>query len=221
MGREDGRGGLERIRYVAANYEHLQGLRKLPFGIFLLALVSTVVLLSVWAPGSGVVVPAPVMLGIVAVIFLLFVAGIALPHFISAYYERRYGTVQRYRTAPTKRRIMYLVMILALVLGSSLSLLVLGAAMMVAYWADRRFQSHYVIIGVLATGAALAHIAYAAVSLAMGEWSWISIENVFYLPQVFIVVTIASYLLVGGVLDHVLLVRTMKAAPEEDDAGAV
>lgn len=219
MGREDGRGGLKRIRYVAANYEHLQGLRKLPFGIFLLVLVSTIVLLSVWTTADGDAVSAPVMLGILALIFLLFVAGIALPHFISAYYERRYGTVQRYRAAPTKRRVMYLVMILALVLSSSLSLLVLGVAMMVAYWADRRFQRHYVVIGALATGAALAHLAYATVRLVTE--GWISIENVSYLPQIFIVVTIASYLLAGGVLDHLLLIRTMKTVPEEGDARAV
>lgn len=44
---------LERIRYVAANYEHLQGLRKVPLGIFLLATLSAAAFYLLWTAANG------------------------------------------------------------------------------------------------------------------------------------------------------------------------
>jgi len=36
-----------------------------------------------------------------------------------------------------------------------------------------------------------------------------------------IMIAVAAYLIVGGVLYHLLLTRAMKSASEEEDAGAV
>ena len=212
---------LERIRYVAANYEHLQGLRKVPLGIFLLVLAAVIVLSWFWSEIGGRMVPSPYVVGLVAAIFVLFIAGIVLPHFISIHYERRYGTVQRFRPVARKRMVLYVTMVLALILGGTLPLLAMGVAMMVAYWPERRFQGHYVVIGAVAVGVFLAYAASIAVYLATNGGSWPTGGTGFVLPSVSPVIFVAAYLIVGGVLDYLLLVRTMKTAPEESDAGAV
>ena len=215
-------GYLERVRYVAANYEHLQGLRKVPPGIFLLALVAAIYLSLAWAEVRGAAVPVPYALGIVAAIFVLLVAGIVLPHFISIRYERRYGTtVRRYGEVPRKRMILYVTMVLALIVGGALPLLAMGLAMMVAYWPERRFQGHYVVIGAVAVGAVLAQAASIAVYLVANDGGWPAGGAIYVVGSASPVVFIAAYLIIGGVLDHLLLVRTMKSAPEEGDAGAV
>ncbi len=211
---------LERIRYVAANYEHLQGLRKLPLGIFLLLTVSAALYSVFWTSVEGQI-PEPYVIGGFALVFALFVASIVLPHFVSVRYEHRYGTVQRYRAIPRRRKVLYVTMVLAILLGGSLPMLVMGVAMLAAYWPDRRFQRHYVVLSVLAICIALAHIASTFVWFATGDWIWITGEAMSGLPRMFAMTLIATYLIVGGILDHLLLVRTMKAAPGENDAGAV
>ena len=86
---------LERVRYVAANYEHLQGLRKVPLGFLLLLTVCAALLTVYWTSINGRV-PESYVSGGFALIFALVVVSIVLPHFISVRYERRFGTVQRY-----------------------------------------------------------------------------------------------------------------------------
>ncbi len=41
---------LERVRYVAANYGHLQGLRKAPLGLFVWLLAAAGALALAWDP---------------------------------------------------------------------------------------------------------------------------------------------------------------------------
>lgn len=217
----NGERDLERIRYVAANYEHLQGLKRLPLGIFLLALVSAIGLSLAWTEARGGMLPGAYVLGAVALIFALFVAGIALPHFISAHYERRYGTVQRYRPMPRKRKVLYAAMALALFFGGSLPLLAMGVAMVVAYWPERRFQGHYVVIGAADIGVFLAHTMSVLPYPSASAWIWPSGAMLSGVPSMSILISVAAYLIVGGLLDHLLLVRTMRTAPEEGDAGAV
>ena len=210
---------LERIRYVAANYEHLQGLRKLPLGIFLLLTIFAALYSVFWTSVDGQI-PESYVLGGFALIFAVFVASIVLPHFVSVGYEQRYGTVQRYRSIPRRRKVLYVTMVLAILLGGYLPMLVMGIAMLAAYWPDRRFQKHYVMLGMLAVFVAIAHVASTFAWFATGDWVWITGEAMSGLPRMFVMTVIALYLIVGGVLDHLLLVRTMKTAPEEGDVGA-
>ena len=211
---------MERIRYVAANYEHLQGLRKVPLGIFLLLTVSAAWLVVSWT-STNVRIPEMYVLTSLALMFLLFIASIASPHFVSTNYERRYGTVQHYRSIPRRRKLLHATMVLAILVGGSLPMLVMGIAMLAAYWPDRRFQKHYVVVGTLAVCVALAHIASTFVWFATGDWIWITGGPMSGLPRMFAATVVACYLILGGVLDHLLLVRTMKTVPEEGDAGAV
>lgn len=67
---------LERIRYVAANYEHLQGLRKVPLGIFFLATLSVAALYLLWTAASGPV-SGPYVLGA-----LYLIVGGVLDHLL-------------------------------------------------------------------------------------------------------------------------------------------
>ena len=211
---------LERVRYVAANYEHLQGLRKVPLGFLLLLTVCAALLTVYWTSINGRV-PESYVSGGFALIFALVVVSIVLPHFISVRYERRFGTVQRYRPVPRKRKILYATMVLALLLGGSLPLLVMGITMLVAYWPDRRWQRHYIALGASAVGVYLVHTASVIVWFATDAWIWPTGETISGVPRTFAMTVVACYLVGGGVLDHLLLVRTMKGAPEEGDAGAV
>lgn len=97
------------------------------------------------------------MLGTLILIFVLFLAGIALPHHISVYYERRYGTVQRFYRTSAGRKFLYVMMVLAIYPGGSLPLLLMGVAVLAAYWSERRFQKPYVVLGLLCVSVALAH----------------------------------------------------------------
>ena len=112
-------------------------------------------------------------------------------------------------------------MVLVLLLGGSLPLLAMGIAMVVAYWPERRFQGHYVFIGAVAIGVVLAHSVSAFVYPSASSWIWPTGDELSGVPAIFAMILVTAYLIVGGILDHLLLVRTMKTAPEEDDAGAV
>lgn len=196
-------------------------MRKVPLGIFLLALVSAIGLSLAWTEVRGEMLPGIYVWGMLALILALFVAGIALPHFISIHYERRYGTVQRYRPIPGKRKVLYAAMVLALLLGGSLPLLAMGVAMVAAYWPERRFQGHYALIGAVAIGVFLAHSASVVAHPSASAWFWPSGGMLSGVPAAFVMVVVTAYMILGGVLDHLLLVRTMKTAPEEGDARAV
>ena len=48
---------LDWVRYVTANYNHLQGLRKVPIGLFLFLLLTAPLLLTrIWQPKEDAVV---------------------------------------------------------------------------------------------------------------------------------------------------------------------
>ncbi len=59
---------LERVRYVAANYGHLQGLRKAPLGLFVWLLAAAGALALAWDPEGDAVVPAAYVYAVVALI---------------------------------------------------------------------------------------------------------------------------------------------------------
>ncbi len=121
---------LERIRYVAANYGRLQGLRKLPVGLFFLLWVAALVSTLVWTRTlEDTVVPAGYVYAVLCLVVMIFVGSVLLYDRIGVYYERRYGSVERFSRVPARRKALYAAIVLAVVLGSSFGLLVLGVAM--------------------------------------------------------------------------------------------
>ena len=68
----------------------------------------------------------------------------------------------------------------------------------------RRFAAHYLVMGEVIAGCGLLPL--------FGVLSADPREVTYLLPLL-----AGMYLIVGGVLDHLLLVRTMKSWPEEND----
>jgi hypothetical protein len=131
---------LERVRYVAANYGYLQGSRKAPVGLFIWLLAAAGAFGLAWQPeGVGPVVPAAYVYAVVLLVVALFVAALALHGRIRVYYERRYGSVRPRPGVPTRRKVLYGAIVLAVLNSAPLFILLLGAAMLFAYWPERRF----------------------------------------------------------------------------------
>lgn len=207
---------LERIRYVAANYGRLQGLRKVPLGLVILSLVALLLVALAWPVEEDLIVPVGYAVLVLAAILAVFLGAFLLYFRISGYYERRYGLVrQRFSRVPLRRKALYWMMFVAVALGGSLALLLLGAAMLAAYWPERRFRAHYVVMAALIVGIGLAHMVCVVVYLTNGAWLW-PVGEFAGLARNYAWTALGLYFLVGGVLDHQLLVRSMKDLPEEE-----
>lgn len=208
---------LERIRYVTQNYERLQGLKVLPVGVFML-MISALTLFRLDLPGM-----TPEEEGTLFGVLLFFgglfglLVAVLIGWVIGGRYERRYGKARRLRLS---RRALVLIFVgtvafyvadtvdAALPIPFYPSYLILGAAGVVFWWPERRFRSHY--------------LAAAAVFVIVGLLPLLGV-----LPENYAEVPGLIFLLLGlstiavGLLDHLLLVRTMKQLPEEEDGRAV
>jgi MFS family permease len=206
---------LERVRYVAANYERLQGLRKLPIGVLLVSLVAALVLARAWTPEDAVV-PAVYVYVVLGLIVMFFVGAFFLYYSISAYYERKYGSVEHFRRVPLRRKLLSGALVLAVILSTSFGLLLLGVAALIVYWSERHFRSHYVIMAALMIGYGTFHMLALIAGLTIIPGLWTVAWKLYELGRLITLTTVGLYLIVGGILDHRLLVRTMKRLPEED-----
>ncbi len=212
---------LERVRFVTKNYEQLQGLKMLPFSPMYLALAVSLWSQSLWVSFLAV---------------LLMLSTLWVQPVISRYYARKFGRVeprprmsQRALTISLTAILMVFVVLVALdnteyvdasgyldaflqfvfiqqlpvnvplLAGVALYLIVFGL-----YRRELRFRMHYLVLWVLAVGA-----------------SFLPLLGVLTDPMVLFFGFSGLIMTVGGVFDHLLLVRTMKPLPEEDDGGAV
>lgn len=212
---------LERVRYVTANYDHLQGLRKAPVGLFflLLAVVGAYTLL-IWRPEGGADVPAAYGYAFLPTVVMLFVGTVVLYYRISGYYERRYGSVKLFLQVPMRRQVLIGVVVLCVFLSSSLGLLLFGMTVLIAYWPERRFQRHYVAMGALIVGYALFGMAGLYLSLTLLPGLLDVMLALGYFGRLITLSIVGLYYIVGGFLDHLLLVSTMKLLPKEGDGQA-
>lgn len=83
--------------------------------------------------------------------------------------------------------------------------------MLVVFWPDRRFRIHYLVMMPFFVAASFLPL--------WGVWStgWSPEPGSGEVFPLFL----GLYWVVGGIFDHLLLVRTMKSVPEEADGGAV
>jgi hypothetical protein len=193
---------LDRIRYVTTHYRDLQGLRLLPYGAALL----------VWALGLGVwpSVPwvSPLALWLALGLFWL----------ISRYYTRTFGRVQPVQAisrAGLAVLALLLVAMLALPLAARahvhmpLGLLLGGGSLLCAaagvsgLWraGGLRLRAHWIILALLLAATSvlvmlpLFRHRNTLLAVSLGAWGLAAI--------------------IGGVLDHRLLRRTLPPAQEE------
>lgn len=199
---------LERVRYVAENYEQLQGLRNVPIGLMvLLAGVFTLF-------PSGLAYFGPVISeAFIYLLFVVLIATVLLYSFIGNYYERRFGLVRTFSLNKKQAVAVATLSIVLLVVGSinlafqpsiHMIWLVWGLSVTSIHWWERHFRMHYVVIGVLVVGVSfLPLLGITSVSLSYETGGLLVFLGIFYV--------------VGGVCDHLLLMRAMKFLPEGGD----
>ncbi len=197
---------LERVRYVTENYEQLQGLRNVPIGLMVLL---SGVLLTSSIPSFGPVIGEAFFY----LLFIVLIATVLLYFVIGNYYEHRFGWVQTF-SLNRKQAIAVAILMVVLVVVGSINLafqppihmiwLVWGLSVMAVHWRERRFRMHYVVIGALVVGVSfLPLLGITSVSLPYEAGGLLVFLGIFYV--------------MGGTFDHLLLVRTMKHLPEEND----
>ena len=207
---------LERIKYVTKNFGRLQGLRYVPF----------VLPLMLWGfatwrwfeEPSGFFDFQPLRNG---AFFLVMLTPWIFVGPIERYYENRFGLVRQRRRKPTRwgALLLAVALVVALIVGSpalrdNLGQPMLGitgglfAAAFILYnwWPVRsRFTLYWPALAMLAIGVC---------SLPLAG---VLAREVFSL----LLVPLGAIFIMGLVMDHFLLVRTLKTVPEGDDGRAV
>ncbi|HSR69011.1 MAG TPA: hypothetical protein VLU25_13825 [Acidobacteriota bacterium] len=195
---------MKRLRYVTENYTHLQGLRLLPFGLFFLA--------------KGMLGQAFTNTLVVSV---TLATAVLLFYLIGRYYESRLGRVRRETSALLKDGVAALVCLVVISAGvqleihytmpvSTVSLAVAGLFFYIHLHSAG--QRHY--YGLMA-------VLFLLVGL-LPATGWVSSREIFGVERTIGDFLLAGAYIVGGVLDHLFLIRTFPAqeAQEESDDDA-
>jgi hypothetical protein len=176
---------LDRVQFLSRNYESLQGLRAAPLGVFAVVFGLNLLIADWPAPA-----PAIGMLLLFASLVAMPVAHLAL----RAYYRRTFGYAQ---PRPNTRDALYaLLFVIGLALdgqfGLPVSLFALAAVVYLLdqWWRARDLRFHYALLALVMLGYALATaLIPAGQRLAASA------------------VAIGVVILLGGLLDHLLLLR--------------
>jgi len=194
---------LNRIRTVAAHYRSLQGLRVLPWFLWLL-------LISAVNPIIGL--PQ----GRLDYQCLLVIPGIAVPWVLSKwigdYYDRTFGRVEGLppRNRPVEMLTTILFMVIAYIgfvidtaewLPISVVGLIMAAGFAVGWWKAGRFPVHMLVLAVVLV--ALSVLPLAGIPAAH---HWTDLFGGFVNSIVLGIITS-----IGSVLNHIVLVRNLKA----------
>lgn len=193
---------LQRIQYVTSHYQEIQGLRIIPFGIWLI--------LVALGQASGFVPTTEPKLD-AAILFTYLLGGflvLALYGLIGTFYERTYGSVQPLLQSRTRALsgclsgagflgVLYIGMMVGQRQLATEVAILLSFLLIYATWRSHWYRKDYVVLAALLIGAHIFPFR----------------TNVMALNGIVVVV--------GGLLDHFLLVRTLKHVPEERHAGRV
>ncbi len=193
---------LQRIRAIAAHYRSLQGLRMLPWFLWIL-------LFGAVNPALGL--PQ----GRLDYQLLLIVPGLVVPwavsRWIGAYYDRAFGQIEglppRNRALEALAGVTFVVVAFLGFLADSLQRwpvslfgLVMAVAMFVQWWRSGRFLTHYLV-----TAALLAAISMLPLFGIPASGHWYTLLGGFAFP-----IMLGLVLSLGSVLGHILLVRSLK-----------
>jgi MFS family permease len=211
---------LERVRYVTTRYEQMQGLRRVPLGLFLLATAGFQWTVLAVTPTGGIddrygKLAVGLIVNVLYFSCLLLAAiALVLYYVIGEHYERKFGRVERrpvgWRRMAVGIGTIFMVVVAVFVVELwleppvRLDLLVMGGVLLFFRRKSWRFAAHYLVMGVL--------IACCGLLPLFGIVSADPREELYLTPLL-----LGMYLLVGGIFDHLLLVRTMKSLPEEND----
>lgn len=196
---------LTQVRYVAENFEMLQGLRMIPFGIWFLAM----------AIGDLAQIPA-LRQGNLGEPFLLLIAMAGLYWWLGGYYSRTYGQVKQQRKSFVAKLLAswaLLLFIAGIVIDMLLELPISFLAIVLSIYFFIPFaralpllRLHYAFIGLVMLSLSLA-------PFFVDE----SLKFEFFAPSgAYFLLGIGGALIVAGVLDHLWLRNMM--LPEQEAA---
>lgn len=195
---------MDRLRYVAANYERMQGLLTAVFGLLLLGM-GLIELVSWWTGSSAI----PLLLAVV-----LFGGLIVLYLAARSYYERTIGRV-RYRFGSGRDWLVGAALLLYMAAVFVLPdrgqpaywpQLLLGLMLFVLMWPERRYRGYYLILAAFITVSSFLPL--------LGILPEPTSEAIIYdgvpdpariVPQI----TAGVATVIGGLLDHLLLIRSL------------
>ena len=207
-----------RARHLTRHFDSLQGLAQLPIGALFLGML----LLSAWLPPTPRAFPRGAALAtleaeLAAILVSGFVVAVLLSWSIRARYRRSFGTV-----APRPGHRTWVVLVTVplafavayplkadleawLATGRTLPLnlsdLALAGLLVLYWWYTSRTLHHYLVLAGLAFLLGLASL----VGLTPATLAW-------HLRELLLL--IATACIVGGILDHRALTRTMPKPPE-------
>lgn len=200
---------LKRVRYVAANFYSLQGLKLVPLGLLYLW----------WAAKEGEWIEVPGWLNDFISAFGYSLA-FGLYWLIQVYYTRNYGRVLPKRGVPRTARdwlVMFAMIALVMAMVGTFVIdrvwhppvllfgLELAAAMLIIFWPRRAYVPHNIALAVVIAGLSL-------LPLVEGVSSSPALR-----PPVMLFLVLGLQLFVGGIFDHLMLVRSLKPARETGD----
>jgi hypothetical protein len=190
---------LRQLHNVTRNYSVLRGLQYVPFGLFFLA-VSTFQLGWLHLPAQWSGDPTPIVFG-------AFLVSLILYPFISNYYERVFGHVEQVQANKLDVIIMWLVIFVlaegAIRIDSTMSLPISATGLVIAlvlfsnWWRTNSFRTHILVLAIL-----------------MGLISLLPLLGFTALSKLFLptnggfMLAFGLLLSVGGICDHLLLMRT-------------
>lgn len=190
---------LERVRYIASNYHHLQGLKQVPVGILLLLVaVSNSVVRSwytMWKPIPDLFV------------WLLVFVAYAL---ISVYYRKSFGQVERSpwsKRGASKVVILFLAITVAFAVDMAFwpPVSIIGSVcaiwMFSIWWDGGRMRAQYVVAAGALAGASL--------------WPLVGAVTPKQFFSIGLPISLGAVFLVNGIIDHLVLKRLLPPAPEE------
>ncbi len=193
---------LARIRYVTANFDMLQGLRSLPLGIlFLLYTGGIAGWIPLFDPRNGSMLDAVVI-----------ALGFGLYWWIGEYYKRRFGQVERDGSRSWKCVLSVVTMLIAIYIDGTGLLPVSTLSLCMGAWflwlyVDWKARIHYLVIGfAIAVMGLLPLISSAGMDPRRLQESG---GALFY-------AALGLGVIIGGLLDHRLLAKTLPPAPQEN-----
>jgi hypothetical protein len=206
---EDGVQGLRQVQYITTNYAGLQGLKMVPLGLWL----------WLWAVGEAGWWPwrndCNPLLNL-----LTLPMALALWLIVGAYYTRAFGRVR-----PTSHRMGRTLFTGAMVLVVSFPWLLISG------YADAALQPPVSVLGLTAAGllalwcsTGRLHRQYLVAAALIAVVSLLPLLGIISRDQLFggvLCATLGTVLVVGGVLDHLRLARSLKPLPKESHDGDV
>ncbi len=208
---------MDRMRYVGANYERLQGLLTVVNGLFLLGM-ALINLVSWWTGSSAV----RLLLTLV-----LFGVLIALYLAARAYYQRTIGHV-RHTFGSGRDWLVGAVLVLALVAAFALpshnqpvywSQLFLGVMLFALMWPERHYRGYYLLLAALIAACSFLPLAGVLPTPTREEIIYYGVPDP---ANIVPLVSIGVATLIGGILDHMLLIRSLPPRGiEQDTDGAL